>query len=99
MKFACPECGTALEYGDELYIKDGEVIGCDWCLDKTRADALIKSVECCGEEDYICPECGMTMSAGEKIYVSGETVVGCGYCVEHGALDKFAYIEQEEGVW
>lgn len=99
MKMACPECGTALEYGDELYVCVGEVIGCGWCLDRTRADVLIEPVEAAGELDYICPECGMSMSADEKIYASGNTVIGCGYCVEHGALDKFAYIEQEERMW
>lgn len=98
MKMACPECGTALEYGDELYIRGGEVIGCDWCLDKTRADALIEPVEIAGDPDYICPECGMSMSAGEKIYASGNTVIGCEYCVERGAIDKFAYIMHEEGM-
>lgn len=99
MKMACPECGMALEYGDELYIRDGEVIGCGWCLDRTRVGALIAPAEAAGEPDYICPECGMSMSAGEKIYASGNTVVGCGYCVERGAFDRFAYIEQEEGMW
>lgn len=34
----CPNCGHALDFGEQVYKADSEVIGCDYCLTASLAE-------------------------------------------------------------
>lgn len=36
----CPECGEELTIDDWVFVRDGEVLGCEYCVERRNSDVL-----------------------------------------------------------
>ena len=48
-EFVCPHCDTLISEGDFVYLRDDEVIGCEFCIDH---EVVIVETEEDLEEEY-----------------------------------------------
>ena len=39
--YFCPVCDRELDYSEEVYTTDGEVIGCEYCVDRKDAGEVL----------------------------------------------------------
>lgn len=70
-EFVCPVCGEECE---KYYILDGDIVGCDMCIDEVDVTN--------DETSDICPICG---SEYERLHTIDGVVIGCDRCIENVA--------------